>query len=135
MAGRTAVETAAVARATAALLSAVNASDLAGVLDVWSDDGVLMPPHHPAAHGRLEIERYFNRLFRESRFEFSFTSSRIHVSGDIAFERVEYAASAWPKQGGPELRDVGKVLHVYRREPNGSWKLAVDIWNSDKPAD
>jgi ketosteroid isomerase-like protein len=30
--------------------------------------------------------------------------------------------------------DAGKGLHVYRRQPNGSWKLALDIWNSDRPA-
>jgi uncharacterized protein (TIGR02246 family) len=133
-AGETSAETAAVARTTATLLSAVNASDVAGVLAVWSDDGVLMPPHHPSVRGRSAIERYFRRLFERTRFTFSFTSSQIHVSGDTAFERVEYAASSRPARGGSEVRDVGKGLHVYRREPNGAWKLAMDIWNSDTPA-
>ena len=108
-------------------------ADLAGVLAVWSDDGVLMPPHHPSVRGRSAVEHYFSQLFEQTRFTFSFTSSQIHVSGDTAFERVEYAASARPAQGGSEVRDVGKGLHVYRREPNGSWKLAIDIWNSDTP--
>ena len=128
------VDRAAVARTTARLLTAINAADLAGVLAVWDDDGVLMPPHHPSVRGRSDVERYFRQLFEQTRFTFSFTSSQIHVSGDTAFERVEYAASARPAQGGSEVRDVGKGLHVYRRQPNGSWKLAMDIWNSDTPA-
>jgi uncharacterized protein (TIGR02246 family) len=123
----------AVARAATALLIAVNASDLEAVLGVWCDDGVMMPPHHPSIHGLAQIRRYFERLFRQSRFEFSFTSSRIEIAGDVAFERVEYAASAWPAEGGSEVRDVGKGLHVYRRQANGAWKLAMDIWNSDNP--
>jgi len=126
-------EQAAVARNTAALLAAVNASDVAGILAVWSASGVLMPPHHPAVHGRAEIERYFNRLFEQRRFKFSFTSSLIEVFGEIAFERLEYEASVRPVDGGQEFRDVGKGLHVYRREGDGSWKLVADIWNSDKP--
>jgi uncharacterized protein (TIGR02246 family) len=121
----------AVARTTAALLDAVNASDLAGVLAVWSDDGVLMPPHHPSVRGRVEIERYFRQLFERTRLTFSFTASQIHVSENVAFERVEYAASARPVQGGAEIQDVGKGLHVYRRQSSGSWRLAMDIWNSD----
>ena len=125
---------AAVARMTASLLDAVNRSDLTGVLSVWSDDGVLMPPHHPSVQGRVEIERYFARLFEQTRLTFSFTASQIHVSENIAVERVEYTASAHPTQDGAERLDVGKGLHVYRRQANGSWRLVMDIWNSDTPA-
>jgi uncharacterized protein (TIGR02246 family) len=124
-------ERVAVVKATAALLNAVNRSDLPAVVGLWCDDGMLMPPHHPSVHGRLAIERYFDSLFRRSRFAFSFTSSQIEIAGDLALERVEYVASAWPADGGPEVRDVGKGLHVYRRQTDGSWRLAMDIWNSD----
>jgi uncharacterized protein (TIGR02246 family) len=122
----------AVGRATAALLDAVNGSDVSGVLDVWADDGVLMPPHHPAVQGRVEIGRYFERLFQRSRFAFSFSSSQIEVCGGVAFERVDFTASVHPLDGGPHKRDAGKGLHLYRRQPDGSWKLAMDIWNSDR---
>jgi hypothetical protein len=57
---------AAVARATTALLNAVNASDLTGVLAAWSGDGVLMPPHHPSVHGLAALEHYFRDLFSHS---------------------------------------------------------------------
>jgi hypothetical protein len=29
------------------------------------------------------------------------------------------------------MEDVGKGLHVYGRQSDGSWKLTHDIWNSD----
>jgi ketosteroid isomerase-like protein len=124
---------AAVVRATNALLNAVNASDLTGVLAAWCNEGVLMPPHHPSVHGRAALEQYFRELFSHSRFAFVFSSSRIEVAGDVALERIEYRASAWPAAGGPLVQDVGKGLHVYRRQTDGSWKLAQDIWNSDNP--
>ena len=127
-------DVAAIEQVTAALLNAVNGSNLAGVLAVWSEGGVMMPPHHPSVRGREEIERYFRRLFSVSRFRFVFTSSKIEVCGEVAFERVEYEVAAWGTAGGPEVRDVGKGLHVYRLQPDGSWKLAMDIWNSDNPA-
>jgi uncharacterized protein (TIGR02246 family) len=123
----------AVRRATEALLTAVNASDLSAVVDVWADEGVLMPPHHPAVRGRVAIENYFTRLFQQSRFTFSFPRSSIEVAGDLALERLEYAATMSPLGGGQTTFDVGKGLHVFRRHPSGSWQLITDIWNSDQP--
>jgi ketosteroid isomerase-like protein len=124
----------AIKRATEALLNAVNKSDLPGVVDIWADDGVLMPPHHPGVHGRIEIQRYFSRLFQQSRFTFSFPKSSIEVTGDLALERLEYSATMSPLGGGQAISDVGKGLHVFRRQPSGSWQLIMDIWNSDHPA-
>jgi uncharacterized protein (TIGR02246 family) len=121
-------------RTTAELLAAVNTSDVARVLAVWADDGVLMPPHHPAVRGRSALDQYFRDLFCRRRVNFAFTSSEIQLAGDAAFERVTYVASTWPATGGSAIEDVGKGLHVYRREADGSWKLAQDIWNSDVPA-
>jgi len=128
---RDASERAAIARATSALLTAVNTAHVDGVLAVWCDEGVLMPPGHPSVHGRDALERYFSRLFSEQRFTFTFTSSHIVVGGDIAIERVEYTASAWPREGGPAVEDHGKGVHVFRRQADGTWKLLQDIWNSD----
>jgi uncharacterized protein (TIGR02246 family) len=126
-------ESAAVAQARTALLNAVNLSDLPAVVALWCDDGVLMPPHHPSVHGRSAIQQYFERLFRRGRFQFAFTSSQIELAGDVALERVEYTAAVSPADGSPEVRDVGKGLHVYRRQPDRSWRLAMDIWSSDNP--
>ena len=121
-------------RNTAELLAAVNASDYGRLLAVWADDGVLMPPNHPAIQGRAALESYFRVRFSGTRFRFSFRFSDIHLAGDVACERLAYDTSAWPAAGGQVVEDTGKGLHVYRRRPDGSWKLALDIWNSDRPA-
>ena len=127
-------ERAVIANTTANLLEAVNASDVDGVMSLWADDGVLMPPNHPSVHGREAIEMYFRNLFRRSTFRFRFTSSDIQIADAVAFERVTYTAEAWLAGSGSPLKDRGKGLHVYSRHPNSSWKLAMDIWNSDHPA-
>ena len=127
------IDRAEVARITAELLVAVNASDADRCAGVWTADGVLMPPHHPSVHGRAAILQYFRALFSRSRFRFTFTSSLIEVAGDTAFERVTYIATIWPGTDVPPIEDAGKGLHVYRRQPGGSWRLACDIWNSDRP--
>ena len=121
-----------IARATAELLAAVNASDADRCSAIWAANGVLMPPHHPAVPGHQAIVQYFRSLFSRSKFRFTFTSSQIHLVGDTALERVTYTAISWPGDDAPPIEDVGKGLHVYERQPNGSWKLTHDIWNSDR---
>ena len=127
------IDRAAITRTGAELLAAVNASDADRCSAVWAADGVLMPPHHPAVQGRQAIVQYFRNLFSRSRFNFTFTSSHIHLAGDTALERVTYTASFWPGDDARPIEDVGKGLHVYGRQPNGAWKLTHDIWSSDLP--
>lgn len=126
------IDRAAIARTTAELLAAVNASDADRCLNVWAADGVLMPPHHPSVQGHQAIAEHFRNVFSRSRFRFRFTSSRIHLDGDTALEHVTYTATIWPGDDAPPIEDVGKGLHVYQRQPDGTWKLTNDIWNSDQ---
>ena len=120
-----------IAQLSARLLDAVNTSDLAGVVAVWSDEGVMMPPDQQPVSGRTAIERYFRQLFSHARFRFQFTSSEIQVLGDVASERVSYVADAWRDGASMPVHDRGKGIHVFRRLPGGGWALSVDIWNSD----
>ena len=127
------IDRAAITRTTAELLAAVNASDADRCSAVWAASGVLMPPHHPSVQGHQAIVQYFRNLFSRSKFRFTFTSSQIDLAGDTALERVTYTATFWAGEDAPPIEDVGKGLHVYGRQPNGSWKLTHDIWNSDQP--
>lgn len=122
-----------VLRLSRALLQAVNESEVAGVRDVWAIDGTLMPPHHPAVNGRDAITQYFTDLFRRGRFAFEFTNSSIEVDGNVAIERVQYTVTFFAAGGGTPIHDTGKGLHVFRRQPAGSWQLGLDIWNTDNP--
>ena len=117
--------------ATATLLRAVNTSDLQAVMSVWEQDGVMMPPGHEAVCGAPAISAYFERLFSAGRFEFAFTSSHIMFGRNVAIERVEYTALAWSDEVTEPHRDRGKGVHVYCLKPDGAWRLAMDIWNSD----
>jgi uncharacterized protein len=126
---------AAVEDASRLLVDAVNASDVERVISLWSDDGTLLPPHHPRVVGRESIRGYFAELFSICRLRFQLTSSRIWTANDTACQQVDYIAEITLVGGGPIRRDCGKGLHLFCRQPTGRWLLALDIWNSDIAAD
>ena len=115
------------------LRNAVNGGDVPALLACWSPQGVLQPPHHPAVHGHEAIAEYFRGIFAARRLTFTFTESVVVVLGEVALELLRYTAIATTLAGTGRTDDIGKGPHVYGRQPDGSWKLTQDIWNSDMP--
>jgi ketosteroid isomerase-like protein len=49
--------------------------------------------------------------------------------GDVGIEVGQYELRV-----NANVVDVGKYVVVHRRQPDGSWKWDIDIWNSDRSA-
>jgi ketosteroid isomerase-like protein len=49
------------------------------------------------------------------------------VEGDMAYQIGTYAVA------GASPSEQGKFLNVLKRQADGTWKVAVSMFNSDKP--
>ncbi|MBI3670489.1 MAG: hypothetical protein HY237_11995, partial [Acidobacteria bacterium] len=60
-------------------------------------------------------------------------SSRIEAakSGDIGYETGTFQLSAKDKKG-KATTTIGKYVVVWKKQSDGSWKAAADIWNADQ---
>ncbi|MFQ5962049.1 MAG: YybH family protein, partial [Candidatus Methylomirabilales bacterium] len=56
----------------------------------------------------------------------------VGAKDDLAYEMGAYTLTIQP-EGGQAQTDTGKYVVVWTRQADGSWKLAVDIWNSNAP--
>jgi len=57
----------------------------------------------------------------------------LEIVGDWAFARCTYAVTLVPKAGWQSAEDRGKLLRIVKRQSDGTWKVYLDIWNSDQP--
>ncbi len=65
--------------------------------------------------------------------EYEGTVVEIDGRGDLAFVRGNYSET-YTVEGAPEpIHHAGKYVKIWRRQPDGSWLIAVEIWNSDLP--
>jgi ketosteroid isomerase-like protein len=55
------------------------------------------------------------------------------VSGDWAFTRGVFGATFQSKAGGPAVPQANKYILIWRRQADGSWRIARDIWNGSEP--
>jgi ketosteroid isomerase-like protein len=56
----------------------------------------------------------------------------IAKSGDLAYA-IGTDTIRLPSPDGKPVEEHNKAVAVWRKEPHGSWKCAVDIWNGTQP--
>ena len=114
-----------------AMAATGNADSMATVV---TSDAELMPPNEPAVHGLDAVKKWAETMFSQASVSGRYTSSDVTVSGDLAVARFTGELTITPKAGGAPVTERIKGIHVMRRQPDGSWKIAQDVWNSDAPA-
>jgi uncharacterized protein (TIGR02246 family) len=97
-------------------------------------DAVMIPPHEPALNGMGEIAAYMAELLSDPTFAISWETTDVQVagSGDIAYSLATNNVQI-DLPDGSTLSDRGKGLTIWKKQADGTWKVAVDIFNSDAP--
>ena len=114
-------------------VAAVNAGDADAWAGAFTEDGVQMPPNAPANVGRGAIRRWVHGFLTAFRAEFALSVDEVHTAGEWAIERGAYTITLTPRSGGAPMDDSGKYITIYQAQRDGTWLMARDIWNSDRP--
>ena len=111
---------------------AIREKDAGGLLASFGGDLVVMPPNEPPIVGKAALRSWFLRLTDEFSIDLDPSVEEVKVTGDLAYERFSFRGTMTPTGGGEPITFGGKGIHVYRRQSDGSWKIARDVWNSDE---
>ncbi len=115
-------------------VAAINSNNVATLLESLTDDIVYQAPGAPEVVGKTAVGAWIADYFAAYSTKWEKTSIGFTVSGDWAFERYTYKSADTDKKTGVVTTDIGKGINVYRRGPDGKWRVAIDGWSSDKPA-
>ena len=112
----------------------INLGDFESWLDLWDTDGRQMPPDVPARIGLDAIREAMRPAFTDTDMDFELVKiDESQVYGDVGLTRCTYSLRATPKGGGDtfDVMTDGKALTLYGRQPDGSWKIIFDCFNSN----
>lgn len=129
-----AADMAAIRGIDSAFVGATGGGDPAAVAALYLADARLMPPNAPTVEGREAVRKFWGGLLETHQLKLSVVSDEVEGRGDLAYARGHYTLDGTPKaKGGAPIHDEGKFLEVLRRQPDGSWRYAVDMYSSDLP--
>ena len=104
--------------------------DLEGVMSMYAEDGNAYPPNEPAAKGRAAVRQVWSTYLSDPSFNATWKTTKAEVSGDLGYTLAAYEVSFNTPEGKP-VKEVGKCLCVWKKQKDGSWKAAHDMWNAD----
>ncbi|MGD0922495.1 MAG: DUF4440 domain-containing protein [Terriglobia bacterium] len=114
-------------------VAAIEASDFRRYLALLTDDALFMPPNALAKAGE-ELREWLRDFVDGYSVEYlKLTHDETVVEGNLAYHRFVYGWKVTPKAGGETMLGHGKGMHILRRQPDGAWKIAREIWNALPP--
>ncbi|HEU4402821.1 MAG TPA: DUF4440 domain-containing protein [Candidatus Polarisedimenticolia bacterium] len=115
------------------LVEAFNRGDAAGVAALYDEEAAVLPPDQPTVNGRQAIEGFFAGLVTAGGRGLALEIADVQQSGDRAIERGGFRMTVQPP-GGQPIPQEGKYVVIWKRQPDGAWKVSVDIFNNNAPA-
>ena len=114
--------------------AAAQASDgLDGTMSFYLDDAILLPPNRPFAIGKEAI-REASAFIASPGFSVAWQPMKIEVarSGEIGYAIGTFEGTGVDSAGKP-LPVKGKYVEIWKKQADGSWKVAADMFSSDSP--
>ena len=106
--------------------------DVERMISYWTEDAVVLPPGLPAVAGKTALRQYVESSMQIPGFKISWTSTDVTISpdGQLAYMFSRKAITMNSPDGKPNTTE-GRAITIWRKEPDGEWRCAVDIWNAE----
>jgi ketosteroid isomerase-like protein len=111
----------------------VSAGSTDSMATLYTDNVVMMPPGEPMVEGIDAFKRWAAAMFSQANLSVKYDKSEVMVAGDWALDRYTGTLIATPKAGVTAVKEEVKGIHFLQRQGDGSWKIAVDVWNMNAP--
>jgi ketosteroid isomerase-like protein/quercetin dioxygenase-like cupin family protein len=101
--------------------------DIDKFMSYYAPDASVYAPGMPLAKGPAAIREALTKMLSAPGFslEFGPTKADVAASGDVGYTTGTYQATMG---GTPEK---GKYVEVWKKQPDGQWKVREDIFNPD----
>jgi ketosteroid isomerase-like protein len=111
----------------AALKNAYDQGNSADCAAVFTEDAIMLPPNQPMVRGKQAIQELIQGWIDKIGGTINNPMLEFGADGDLAYQVATYAFV------DTKTPDHGKFVEIFRRQRDGTWKVYLTIYNSDKP--
>jgi len=113
---------------------AAQRGDVQQMAALAADHVVCMPPNDTTLYGKDEFMAWWEEYFRYFRIVALTEPDRaVTINGDWPIEISSYMIAIVPVGAGGRIRDDGRQFSIWKRQPDGSWRMWQNMWNSIRP--
>ncbi len=111
----------------------LNASDVNGILKLYTEDGVFMAQHNPSAVGIKQVEAAYTAALQAIDLDVEFDIVEIEVVADgWAFARTNSSGTTTINATGDKVSEGNQELFVLKKIDD-NWKIARYCFSSNTP--
>ncbi len=107
---------------------AFNRGDAAAVAACYKDDAVILPPTHDVISGTQQIKDFWASVIGAGFGQHTIEIVEVQRHGDATWLAGKWTALGRGKDGSQQSYG-GSLVNVLERQPDGSWKSGLHIWN------
>ena len=110
---------------------AVEDGDLDNFMSCWDENATRSEPGRPAIIGKDKIREHFEGIFSMARYKVAqIGEKKIEVCGDMAYGYSEITMTFIPKDGSDQSKIDFKILSIFKKQADDSWKIYIDEVNN-----
>jgi uncharacterized protein (TIGR02246 family) len=115
-------------------LATVKTRDAEKSASFWADNASIFPPNAAPVIGKQGIRAYVAGAFASPDFSIDWKTDKVVVaaSGDMAYSTGSDVFTFRTPDHKLVTEHTNGVV-VWKKQADGSWKAAIDIWNADGP--
>lgn len=119
----------------AAWVKDFDAKDVEKVAAHYADDGTSMISEMTLMKGKDAIRAGLKEEFSDPNASLDFHPDKIEISksGDMAYSQGKYAFTSTDPKTKKRVIEHGGYVEVYKKQADGSWKVAQDIASREAP--
>jgi uncharacterized protein (TIGR02246 family) len=119
-----------------AAAQAWTAKDVDKIVALYADDATVMIPNVPVMASRQAIAAGFKQATADPNFSLTIQNTSVEASkgGDLGFVRGTYMVHQTDPKTKKATMEKGNYVLVYKKQADGSWKIAADTAIPEAPA-
>ncbi|MBZ5675813.1 MAG: SgcJ/EcaC family oxidoreductase [Acidobacteriia bacterium] len=116
-------------------VKAFAAKDMDKILAPYADDATVLLSNAPTMVGKDAIRAGMKDTVTDPKFSLDLKTVKVYVSkDDLAYSQGTYSVKTADPKTKKVTAETGRYVEVYKKQPDGSWKIVEDINSPEAPA-
>ena len=112
----------------------LHTKQLEPILKFYAPEAAFLQPNGERITGPAALRSLFQNIMATFTSDLILHSRNLEASGDLAYDSGDFEESLTNVATGAKISSKGSYVVIYKRQPDGSWKIVQHVWTGTPPA-